>query len=96
MPLLTEREARHPLASRNGLTLLFAGMVEAGSMCGACGFGTRATSKRWAACKNPGCGKRRIPRKSIENAYSAIEERIERAIEHEWTKDEVYAPKEPA
>lgn len=45
-----------PLANRNGLALVVRHLVLAGACCPACGHGTRATSKRWAKCKQ--CGAR--------------------------------------
>lgn len=45
-----------PLATKQGLALMLALLVGSGAMCPKCGFGTRATSKRWARCKR--CGER--------------------------------------
>lgn len=44
------------IASRPGLYLLVAILLQNGSMCPECGHGTRATSKRLARCK--ACGAR--------------------------------------
>jgi tRNA(Ile2) C34 agmatinyltransferase TiaS len=38
------------------LDLFLRVLVHTGAMCPKCGFGTRATSKRWAKCKR--CGER--------------------------------------
>lgn len=46
----------HPLATKQGLDMMLALLFHSGAMCPKCGFGTRATSKRWARCKK--CGER--------------------------------------
>lgn len=56
-------ETRHLLASANGIATVIAILYESGNLCPDCEYGTRATSKRWAACKR--CGRKRIPRKPM-------------------------------
>lgn len=51
----------HPLATQQGLDLLISLLVHCGSLCPKCGFGTRATSKRWARCKYCGARVERKP-----------------------------------
>lgn len=53
----------HPMAHKDGPALICAILLRDGSMCPVCGFGTRATSKKWARCKR--CGER------VERNYSA-------------------------
>lgn len=55
--------AKHPLATRSGISLVVGLLMASGSLCPKCGYGTRATSKRWAKCKK--CGHARIPRCAI-------------------------------
>ena len=47
---------RYPLATKTGIELMFAILLNNGSMCPRCGYGTKVTSKRWAICKR--CGER--------------------------------------
>lgn len=51
-----EIERKHPLATKRGIGLFVGLLIYTGAMCPKCGFGTRATSKRWAKCKK--CGER--------------------------------------
>lgn len=57
---------QHPLATVTGLRMVISFLLYAGAMCPKCGRGTRATSKRWAWCKQ--CGERvqRMPNAQIE------------------------------
>lgn len=55
----TEIERQHPLATERGLGLFIGLLLHMGAMCPKCGFGTRATSKRWAKCKRCGEGAER-------------------------------------
>jgi hypothetical protein len=48
--------AYRPLAHKDGINLVFGLLMASGAMCPKCGFGTRATSKKWARCKK--CGER--------------------------------------
>jgi hypothetical protein len=61
---------RHPLATQDGISLVWALLFVSGSMCPDCGYGTRATSKRWARCKK--CGRSRIPRCSMDEAAAKL------------------------
>lgn len=67
-----EAVRRHPLASLQGLALVCALLQLSGSTCPDCGYGTRATSKRWAACKK--CGRARIARCSMDEAAAKLKE----------------------
>ena len=69
---LAEREAAiaHPLASRTGMAIVVGLLFRGGSLCPKCGYGTRVTSKRWAACKR--CGRKRIPRKTMDAAADEL------------------------
>lgn len=49
---------RFTLANRDHLSLFMLCLVLSGGACPECGYGTRATSKRWARCKRPGCNTR--------------------------------------
>jgi len=51
------------LANKKHLELFLACLVYMGAMCPKCGFGTRATSRRWAKCKRCGerCERRKLP-----------------------------------
>jgi uncharacterized protein (DUF983 family) len=51
-----ELRAKHPLASKSGLTVFVGLLCATGALCPKCGWGTRRTSKRWARCKK--CGER--------------------------------------
>lgn len=52
----TDIRAEHPLSTEDGLELFVELLFYTGAMCPKCGYGTRATSKRWARCKK--CGER--------------------------------------
>lgn len=54
---------KHPLANRTGIAVVVTLLIGSGAMCPKCGHGTRATSKRWARCKQ--CGER-VPRVPVE------------------------------
>lgn len=56
---LVKEIVNHPLAHNAGLRLVLGLLIGSGAMCPKCGFGTRATSKNWARCKQ--CGER-VPR----------------------------------
>ena len=56
---------QHPLATVTGLGLVLGFLLRDGAMCPKCGYGTRATSKRWARCKR--CGER-VARRQLPNA----------------------------
>lgn len=58
---------RFTLANRNHLSLFLGVLAGMGAMCPDCGHGTRRTSRRWAACKNPECGRTKIPRRKAED-----------------------------
>ena len=45
-----------PLAHKQGINLVLGLLTASGAMCPKCGYGTRATSKKWARCKK--CGER--------------------------------------
>jgi uncharacterized protein (DUF983 family) len=60
---------RHLLAHRDGLPLVTALLIGSGGMCPDCGHGTRATSKRWAKCKQ--CGKR-VARRSMDEVAAEL------------------------
>ena len=65
--LTTEKLAReHPLATQDGLEVFLQALIYVGAMCPKCGFGTRATSKRWARCKQCGerCERHELPKVS--------------------------------
>ncbi len=47
---------KHLLANRVGIRIVCALLAGLGAICPKCGYGTRATSKRWAKCKR--CGER--------------------------------------
>lgn len=51
-----ERKAarEHPLATKAGLELFVGLLAYTGALCPKCGYGTRATSKKWRTCKK--CG----------------------------------------
>jgi len=53
------------LARESDLLVFTALMMLAGFQCGACGFGTRVTSKKWARCKR--CGTR-MQRRTVKEA----------------------------
>ncbi len=44
------------LAHKHGINLVVGLLIASGGMCPKCGYGTRATSKKWARCKK--CGER--------------------------------------
>jgi hypothetical protein len=69
-PEQAETRLRHPLATQDGISLVYALLFVSGSMCPDCGYGTRATSKRWARCKK--CGRSRIPRCSMDEAAAKL------------------------
>lgn len=48
-----------PLANLAGLALVVRHLALSGAFCPDCGHGTRATSKRWAKCKQCGARVRR-------------------------------------
>jgi hypothetical protein len=53
------------LAHKSGIGLMIGLLIRQGAMCPKCGYGTKATSKRWAVCKR--CGER-TERRSLPNA----------------------------
>ncbi len=65
-----------PLAHRNGPPLIVALLVAKGSACPECGYATRNTSKRWAACKRTECGRMKIPRRTWDEASEMVREAV--------------------
>lgn len=64
---------KHPLANRTGLAFMLALLMGSGALCPKCGFGTKATSKRWARCKK--CGTR-VSRRDIDEVGDTIKRRL--------------------
>lgn len=60
---------KHALANLSGVAVVTALLLKSGAMCDQCGFGARATSKRWARCKR--CGAR-VARMSMDEAGKAL------------------------
>ena len=52
------------------MTLALMLLVGSGAMCPKCGYGTRATSKRWAKCKKCGHRVERKPMEQIAQQFS--------------------------
>jgi tRNA(Ile2) C34 agmatinyltransferase TiaS len=61
------------LATKHGLLTVVALLAGSGSICPDCGYGTRATSKKWAACKK--CGRKRIPRIPMETVAEHLKQK---------------------
>lgn len=57
------------LATKSGISVVVALLLQSGAMCEQCGFGTRVTSKRWARCKRCGHRNRRM---SMTDAADAL------------------------
>lgn len=60
---------KHVLANRAGIDLFAALLTASGAACSECGYGTRATSKRWAKCKR--CG-HRVRRRTMDEAEAFL------------------------
>lgn len=56
-------DRKFSLSRMDDMALFLGLLVKQGAVCPACGYGTRATSKRWAKCKK--CGER-VRREAIE------------------------------
>jgi tRNA(Ile2) C34 agmatinyltransferase TiaS len=62
------------LATKHGLLTVVALLAGSGSICPDCGYGTRATSKKWTVCKQ--CGRKRIPRIPMETVAESLKQKV--------------------
>ena len=54
--IASKQSGRYPLATKSGIEMMIAMLVNDGAMCAKCGYGTNVISKSWAKCKK--CGER--------------------------------------